>query len=109
MPVLLLLLMVCIHVAAWHHGATVAASVAAQVASVEARFGATPGDGQRLGAELLERLGAQGAAPIRVEWSATTVQAEVTVAVPALVPGLPVDARRRATVARERFVPESLR
>jgi hypothetical protein len=109
MPVLLLLVMVCVHVAAWHHAATVASSVAAQVATTDARYGATLGDGERHGIELLARLGAKAAAPLRVEWSVATVQAEVTLSVPALVPGLPVDVRRRATVARERFVSEMQR
>lgn len=108
-PVLLLLVMLCVQVAAWHHAATVASAVAAQVAATEARHGAIPGDGERQGSELLARRAARAGAPIRVERSMATVRAEVTVLVPALVPGLPVEVSRSATVARERFVSESQR
>jgi hypothetical protein len=109
MPVLVALVLLCVQVAAWHHAATVATSVAARVAVLEARHGAPAGEGVRRGHELLRELDASAGAPVVVERTASSVHARVTVAVPALFPGLPTMVRRDATVARERFVPEGQR
>jgi len=108
-PVLVLLVMVCVHVAAWHHAATVATSVAARVAWAEAHYGAVPGEGERRAVELADDLDATLAAPVRVHRSASTVRAEVAIAIPALVPGFPSTVWRQATAARERVVPPGQR
>lgn len=108
-PVLVLLLLLCVQVAAWHHAATVATSVAARVATIEARYGAQPGEGERHAHQLLRELDASPGAPVVVERSPAMVRARVAVAVPALIPGLPHVVSRDASVARERFVPEDQR
>ena len=109
MPVLIALVLLCVQVAAWHHAATVATSVAARVAAIEARHGAQPGEGERHAGELLRELDAAPGGPVVVERSVTMVRARVAVAVPALVPGLPAAVSREASAPRERFVPEGQR
>lgn len=102
LPVVVLLIMLCAHVAAWSHASTVATAIAAQVAVTESRYGSTPGDGIRIADEWFTRLQARAASPVTVQGSSRLVRAEVAVAVPPLVPGLPVVARRQVVMVRER-------
>lgn len=105
-PVLILLVMLCVQVAAWSHAATVATSVAARVAHVQARHGASAGDGERVGAELLSALDRTSAAAVTVEHGMSEVRAEVALGVPAIVPGLPAEVRRQVVIVRERVLSE---
>lgn len=109
MPVMVLLIMLCAHVASWSHASTVATSIAARVASSESRHGSTPGDGIRTAHELFAQLQVRPADATLVEGSSRLVRAEVAVAVPPLVPGLPVVARRQVVMVRERTLTQAER
>jgi hypothetical protein len=103
-PVLVFMIMLCVHVAAWSHTASVATSVAARTAYAQARHGALPGDGQRTASDLIAEVGLTVTEPVQVQRSPHAVDVRISLGVPAMAPGLPTQVSRHSVAVVERAV-----
>jgi Flp pilus assembly protein TadG len=108
-PALLLSVLLVVQLALWMHAAHVGDAAASRGAAAAAASGGTATDGRAAITAFVAESGSRLAANPAVTRSATTVQAEVRVRLPRLVPGVPRAVVRRVTVPVERFVPEPRR
>lgn len=105
-PVLVLVLLVTVQLAAYFHAANVAAAAASRGAAAASPIARGGDDASAAATRTVAELHARLAVAPDVVISAARVRVEVTIAVPGIVPLFPQTVSRAAIEPRERAIPE---